>query len=56
MKQAGSPVLWCRRCGKPVRPDDGPDGTRAVHTASGEETGTDGHHAAPVDWPPASRL
>lgn len=49
--------LWCRRCGLPVTvtgPD--PDLAKAVHTATGSETGPPGGHlAAPTGTDPAAR-
>jgi hypothetical protein len=56
MPQARAAVLWCSRCGQPVKLADG-DGIedeyrKAVHAATGRETGPDGHLAAPVDHEP----
>jgi hypothetical protein len=45
-------TLRCRRCGEPVRLDGSPlvpeQMRKAVHVASGSETGGDGHLAAPI--------
>lgn len=45
---------WCRRCGKRVTvTGDDPQLGKAVHTATGSETGApDGHLAAPMDYEP----
>jgi hypothetical protein len=60
-EKAGSDVvegtavaLWCRWCGKRVRlaGDGEPEMRKAVHSASGRETGEDGHIAAPQDSEP----
>jgi hypothetical protein len=48
-------TLWCRRCGESVRLDGSPlvpeQMRKAVHAATGSETGPDGHVAAPTDQP-----
>jgi hypothetical protein len=49
----------CRRCDQPVTvivaPGISPYLGKAVHTATGLETGPDGHLAAPIDASPARR-
>lgn len=39
----------CRRCGQPIRLTGEQWIGRAVHTATGSETGQDGHLVAPID-------
>jgi hypothetical protein len=39
----------CRKCREPVTVQGGPQCGEAVHTATGEETGSGGHVAAPID-------
>ena len=49
--------LWCRTCGQPVALISdiilSPHLSKAVHTATGEEKGPDGHLAAPTWLEPA---
>lgn len=50
----GDPVtgsgLWCRTCALPARVEGEPELGKAVHAATGEELGPDGHPCAPVDF------
>jgi hypothetical protein len=39
----------CRRCREPVTVQGDPQWGKAVHTATGKETGPGGHVAAPID-------
>jgi hypothetical protein len=39
----------CRRCREPVTVQGDPQWGKPVHTATGNETGSDGHLAAPID-------
>ncbi len=39
----------CRVCRKPVTVQGDPQWGKAVHTATGQETGSGGHIAAPID-------
>jgi hypothetical protein len=39
----------CRRCRESVTVQGDPQWGRAVHTATGSETGSGGHVAAPID-------
>jgi hypothetical protein len=45
----GSGGTKCRKCDDPVRVEGEPFLGRAVHAATGEELGGDGHLAAPID-------
>jgi hypothetical protein len=59
MTQAQAAVLWCRRCGQPVRLE-GPEAAedehrKAVHTATGEELCADGEHLAAPAGPELAR-
>jgi hypothetical protein len=50
---AGSPAahgrLRCRRCQEPVTVQGDPRWGKAAHTRTGQELGSDGHLAAPID-------
>jgi hypothetical protein len=46
LPQAGS---VCRRCREPVTVQGDPQWGKRVHTYTSEETGSDGHLAAPID-------
>jgi len=39
----------CRKCREPVTVQGDPQWGKAVHTATGKETGPGGHVAAPID-------
>jgi len=39
----------CRKCREPVTVQGDPQWGKPVHTATGNETGSDGHLAAPID-------
>lgn len=39
----------CRKCREPVTVQGDPRWGKAVHTATGQETGSGGHVAAPID-------
>ena len=39
----------CRKCLEPVTVQGDPHWGKAVHTATGKETGSGGHVAAPID-------
>jgi hypothetical protein len=54
MAQAGT-GLQCSKCDEPVRLEGDavlPELRKAVHAATGSETGDDGHLAAPIDPTP----
>jgi tRNA(Ile2) C34 agmatinyltransferase TiaS len=55
MTQAESAGLRCRRCKEPARREGSllleEELRKAVHTATGNERGPDGHLAAPIDVP-----
>jgi hypothetical protein len=50
-KGAGLPRAGrvCRKCREPVTVQGDPHWGKAVHTATGKETGPGGHFAAPID-------
>lgn len=48
-KPAGTRGTRCRECGQSVTVTGEQWIGRAVHTATGRETGQDGHLAAPID-------
>jgi hypothetical protein len=50
-KSARAPSVGrvCRKCREPVTVQGDPHWGKAVHTASGKETGPGGHLAAPID-------
>jgi hypothetical protein len=58
MAETQAADLWCSRCGQPARLTGGPDPglpddfRRAVHAATGQETGPYGHVADPVGAEP----